>query len=166
MKAILAVSVVVNVSLLALLLQSRQGDSTAPQAASKARSAAPASPVDIHVDEQAIADQVATRLRSELAARPGAVAPPDPAPREAAPIHPEREPESAPRTAEQEDAADLGQRKLDQVIMKGHFVPEDTRELRRLAARMSPEDQLRMRRELTVAINSGKLDTPDPELIP
>jgi hypothetical protein len=164
MKAFLAVSFVVNVALLVLLLQSRQGDSSAPQAAPQARSAAAASPVDIDVDEQAIADQVATRLRGEFATRPSAVSQPEATPRDTAPI--QREPEPAQRTPEQEDAADLGQRKLDQVVMKGHFVAEDTRELRRLAARMSPEDQLQMRRELTVAINSGKLDTPDPELIP
>ena len=164
MKAFLAVSFVVNVALLALLLLSRQSDSTAPRAAPQARSAAPASQVDIHVDEQAIADQVAARLRGEFATRPSAVPQPDPTPRDTAAI--QRESEPAQRTPEQEDAADLGQRKLDQVVMKGHFVAEDTRELRRLAARMSPEDQLQMRRELTVAINSGKLDTPDPELIP
>lgn len=168
MKSFLAISLLVNVAVLALWLQSRHGLSKQPDAVAKIAPAALASVVDVRVDEQAIAERVAARLSAESASSLRSAPTPAlmPAPSAVAPGEPALAPEPAPRTPEQLEAAASGQLKLDQVVMKGHFQPQDTTELRQLSRRMAAEDQLQLRRQLVVAINSGKLDIPDPELIP
>jgi len=165
LKLIAVLSLAVNAALLAPYLRAQHDALTAQPAAlpSALPVAVPTRPIDVHINEAAIADRVLASLREELKARLPEPAQPA-ATRPAAELA--SEPEAPLPSADQLTAAASAQSRIERVLSQQHFTAQDTTELRQLRQRMSVDDQFELQRQITVAINSGKLAIPDPQLIP